>query len=703
MERNKKAVIEQRQTVSIIPKNNISMISCSREKGNRLAVFFFYDKDGIVDRYVDYLLSGLKEVVDDFVIVINGKLSPDGRDTFSKFTKSIIVRENIGLDVWAYKEALEFVGWENLREYEEVVLLNHTIMGPVYPFSEMFDKMAENKKLDFWGATRHLKIPFDPFGCCKFGYVPEHVQSSFIVYRKKFLESRELEEFWNNIPEIHNYNESIGYYESYFTKHFSDMGFRWDTYVDNSDDEEFTNYLLMVAPRMALEKYRCPFFKRRSFFQDADYCYYNTSGEAAQDLIDFLKKHTKYDTDLIFENLLRTANQYDLVRTLGLHYVLPSEKQLAEKNKRKIALLIHAYYLDQMDRTCQYASAMPEDADIYVTTPHKDLLDKIKAVFSKLPNKVEVRLIENRGRDVSSLLVGFADLIDKYDYLCFYHDKKVNQVSPKSVGSSFCYLVSESTLHGKKYVQNILNTFEENPKLGMLSPLPPCHSDYYLTLHSDWGPNYDNTVKLKEQLKLDVPISVDKPPVAPLGTVFWFRGVAMKKLFSKKWKYSDFPAEPNGVDGTFLHAVERIYPYIVQDAGFYPAYVLPDFIASMELNMMTHYIRSFNKVFAENQIFGRQMDIRNHVDYLLKTSSNKVSASSVSTAMGPAYTQNRLLALMNANPCGLKVAIQIAINKRIPFLFRKTASLFPEHVRIIGVKDAFNIWKIRRIFKKYDR
>ena len=654
-------------------------------KGKRLAIFFFYDKDGIVDGYVDVLLGGLNEVVEDFVVVVNGKLSAEGRKRFEAHTQYVLVRENVGLDAWAYKEALEFVGWENLRQYEEVVLLNHTIMGPVFPFSEMFDKMAQRKELDFWGITRHLKIPYDPFGFCKYGYIPEHIQSSFIVYRNKFLKTGELKDFWDTLPEIHDYSESVGLYESYFTKYFADMGFCWDTYVDDSQTEDLTDQIIMVAPRIALEKYRCPVFKRRSFFQDGDFCYYHTSGEAAQELMDFLKKHTDYNTDLIFENLIRTVNQHDLVRTMGLHYVLPSEKQLAENVHRKTALLIHAYYMDQMERTCQYASAMPEDADIYINTPHKDQLEEIKKIFSRLPNKVEIRLIENRGRDVSSLLVGFAGLIGKYDYLCFYHDKKVGQVSPKSVGSSFCYLVSESTLHGKAYVQNILNTFEENPRLGLLAPVPPCHSAYYFTLYDAWGPNYDNTVDLAKELKLNVPISRDKPPVAPLGTVFWFRGTAMKKLFAKNWQYTDFPPEPTGIDGTIMHAVERIHPFVVQDAGFYPAYVLPDFIASMELNMLTHYLRTFNEAFSEKGIFGSQMEIR---EQLRSTLGFVTWGRFPAMTSGPAY--------------GVKEALKLAVNKRFPFLFRETAARFPAEKRNLGLRDAINIWRVKRILRKYN-
>lgn len=50
----------------------------------------------------------------------------------------------------------------------------------------------------------------------------------------------------------------------------------------------------------------------------------------------------------------------------------------------------------------------------------------------------------------------------------------------------------------------------------------------------------------------------------------------MKKLFKKDWKYTDFPKEPNKIDGTLLHVLERVYPFVVQDAGYYPAYVRPD-------------------------------------------------------------------------------------------------------------------------------
>lgn len=197
----------------------------NRTKKSRLAIYFFYDGQGIVDRYVEYYLKDLVKVIDRLVVVVNGILTPEGRDRFCQFTDEIIVRENTGFDVWAYKMALEYIGWEELRKYDEVILGNHTLMGPVYPFREMFDEMDKRVELDFWGITKYLRVDQNP-DQNPYGYIPEHIQSHFIVYRNKFLKSRELKDYWDNMPPILSYSDSIGKHESYFTKHFGDMGFR---------------------------------------------------------------------------------------------------------------------------------------------------------------------------------------------------------------------------------------------------------------------------------------------------------------------------------------------------------------------------------------------------------------------------------------------------------------------------------------------
>ena len=118
----------------------------------RLGIYFFYDKQGIVDRFVPYFLDDLCKNLTKLIIICNGKLNDEGKEILSKYGE-VIVRENKGFDVWAYKTALQHVGWEELETYEEVVMLNSTIMGPMYSLSETFTKMND-KDLDFWGLTK---------------------------------------------------------------------------------------------------------------------------------------------------------------------------------------------------------------------------------------------------------------------------------------------------------------------------------------------------------------------------------------------------------------------------------------------------------------------------------------------------------------------------------------------------------------------
>ena len=86
-----------------------------QDKLNRIAIFSFYDSEGIVYDYVEYYLNELKKNVARLVIVINGQILENGEKKLGVFTNEIIVRKNVGYDAGAYKECIiNYIGIDNI-------------------------------------------------------------------------------------------------------------------------------------------------------------------------------------------------------------------------------------------------------------------------------------------------------------------------------------------------------------------------------------------------------------------------------------------------------------------------------------------------------------------------------------------------------------------------------------------------------------
>ena len=208
-------------------------------KKNRCGIFLFYDRDGIVDDYIKYMLSDLRKSLSYLLVVCNGKPSDMAVETLESVSDEVLIRANSGFDVGGYREGLFHIGFKELRKYDEVVMLNYTFFGSIYPFEEAFAKMSD-MDLDFWGLTKHHKVDPDPFGTLEYGYLPEHIQSHFLVLRRSLFDSDDYKEFIISMKNPATYLDSICGYEAIFTKKFEDKGYKWAVYVDT---DRFENYV----------------------------------------------------------------------------------------------------------------------------------------------------------------------------------------------------------------------------------------------------------------------------------------------------------------------------------------------------------------------------------------------------------------------------------------------------------------------------
>lgn len=551
----------------------------------RACIYFIYDKQGIIDDYVIYQLKDLRKSVDYIHCVINGEINTDGRVALAEVADEVFVRENCGNDIGAYKAAIAHIGWNIISSYDELILMNNTCFGPVYPFREVFS-WAKEQDVDFWGLTWGEKVNWlGDKGYLHYNDSKFHIQSYFLVIRKTLLESKLLVEFFSEIPDNSNYGMSGCFYEYAFPGYFEERGYKGTVYCDSLED---TNYPLLHNPVFLLEKYRMPLIKKRSFFHHYTDVLNNTAGEATWRMMQYLEANTDYDMDLIWSSILRTCSLSDIVRCAQLNRVLPRDMEVNDDTgqKLRVGLVYHAYYEDLFDEDLAYMLNFPENTGILITTNcdrKKALLDK---KLKEVGREATVIVIENRGRDVSSLLVASADFVFNYDLVCFAHDKKTAQVHPASVGRSWATKINENMFATKEFVANVIDMFIKESRLGIAFPSYPNHSGYATAIGSGWTGNYWNTEKLLKEFGINVKIHEHTLCVAPLGTCFWFRPQALAKLFAgqkgRGWTYNDFPCEPNRTDQTILHAIERSYAYFAQDAGYYPVFLYNDKYAQVE-------------------------------------------------------------------------------------------------------------------------
>lgn len=563
----------------------------------RLGIFLFYDKDGIADRYIGYMLRNIRPCLDKLIIIANGKADDNALKMFESIADKVIVRENKGFDIGAWQEGIITLGRDELKKYDSLTLFNDSFFGPFYPFSEIYSQM-EAKNTDFWGLSVHGEA--NGSGLCPYGYRPRYIQTYFMAFEKELLCSEDFFSFWEKLPEFKSYNELAEKFVAVMTMHFSDLGYKWDVLCDTSDlegersknfDQHTYNIYELIANR------HFPVIKRRSFHTPKEeYLRYSNGGELFRSL-EYIEKNYDYDISMIFEHLLRLYSPDRLKSSLCLDYVLPDIGN-AEVSKGEAVVIAHLVYDDMFEKYVRYLKNIPPEADIVITTNTPEKAESLEKLYAPLlGDRLTIRLVENRGRDMSALLVGCKDILMKYPILCFVHDKKSSQKEFASVGAEFDRLNWENMLHSEGYIRNIISLFNEHKYLGLLSPFGVNHGSYFYSSADYWTVCYDVTCAIAERTGIRRPDRQSSP--LAIGTCFWCRTCAMSRLFENDFTYEDFPPEPADGDGTFSHASERILPYAAAENGYVTGWVYTAEYARTELSALRSMTDSTEKALSK--------------------------------------------------------------------------------------------------------
>ncbi|OJG23185.1 hypothetical protein RU98_GL001918 [Enterococcus caccae] len=269
-----------------------------RKKNNydnpsRVLVFVIYEDQEKLQQYKLVFLKALAEMVDDILIVVNGTLPDEDILELSEIGQ-VELRSNKGYDTAAFRYGINYFGKEQLSKYDQLLLVNDTNVGPIGDISVAFSKMAE-RRLDFWGIS-YGEEQNDITQYNKYGFIPIHLQSYFLIIEKSLLDYDGFYEYWKELGDTDSRDKAIGKHETVFTKHFEDLGFKHGALNENNvDSPMYIHPLRMVKEGVPVVKYTA-----FSNYNNDKFAWQGLIRETEiPSLIEYIRTETEYPIEII--------------------------------------------------------------------------------------------------------------------------------------------------------------------------------------------------------------------------------------------------------------------------------------------------------------------------------------------------------------------------------------------------------------------
>jgi Rhamnan synthesis protein F len=167
-----------RQLLSAWPEGTITL-------GPKVALFVHFDRGAQVRPHVLHYIRSLRDAGFDVVVVSNsGRLRPEAMAALQPLCAAILMRRNVGYDFGAWREAIDHLALPRPGT-EMVALANDSVYGPLRPLDEMLDRI-DFESADVWGPTESWQSRY-------------HLQSYFLIFGRRALESAAWQHFWPDV------------------------------------------------------------------------------------------------------------------------------------------------------------------------------------------------------------------------------------------------------------------------------------------------------------------------------------------------------------------------------------------------------------------------------------------------------------------------------------------------------------------------
>uniref|UniRef100_UPI003F691A35 rhamnan synthesis F family protein n=1 Tax=Streptococcus pluranimalium TaxID=82348 RepID=UPI003F691A35 len=541
----------------------------------RLLIYVHFNKYNRVSNHVYYQLEKMRPLFSKVIFLSNSPLESSDIDTLvdSQLISQYQQRENKGYDFAAWHDGMMLEGFESLKTYDSVTVMNDTCFGPLWDMYPYYERYENDDSVDFWGMTNHQGIQAGNI------YINEHLQSYFISFKKRMIQSSVFQKFWKSVESYEDVQKVIDNYETMYTKLFVEAGFKYQSVLNTLPlNKDFFHSNFSIHYPHVLIDHKVPFIKIKTF---------DLVQHLAPYTIRAIEKSSNYPISLINEHMSNVSLPTPpyLIDQKVFNTTVASNETITPH--KKIAVHLHTFYVDLLEEFLQHFEAFSFHYDLFLTTDSDEKKKDIQTILDSLDRVAQVVVTGKKGRDIIPMLK-LKEQLASYDYIGHFHTKKSPEY-PHWVGDSWRYELNQMLIQP---ADGLLAKLESNDNIGLvIADIPSFFR--YTKIVDPWNENRfaQDMNDLWQRMGMERQIDFDKLDtfIMSYGTFIWFKYDALKPLFDLNLTDDDIPAEPLP-QHTILHAIERILVYLAWNQRYdyiiaqNPVYITP-FVDNNVLNI----------------------------------------------------------------------------------------------------------------------
>lgn len=541
----------------------------------RLLIYVHFNKYNRISNHVYYQLEKMRPLFSKVIFLSNSPLESSDIDTLvdSQLISQYQQRENKGYDFAAWHDGMMLEGFESLKTYDSVTVMNDTCFGPLWDMYPYYERYENDDSVDFWGMTNHQGIQAGNI------YINEHLQSYFISFKKRMIQSSVFQKFWKSVESYEDVQKVIDNYETMYTKLFVEAGFKYQSVLNTLPlNKDFFHSNFSIHYPHVLIDHKVPFIKIKTF---------DLVQHLAPYTIRAIEKSSNYPISLINEHMSNVSLPTPpyLIDQKVFNTTVASNETIALN--KKVAIHLHTFYVDLLEEFLQHFEAFSFHYDLFLTTDSDEKKKEIQTILDSLDKVAQVVVTGKKGRDIIPMLK-LKEQLASYDYIGHFHTKKSPEY-PHWVGDSWRHELYQMLIQP---ADGLLAKLESNDNIGLvIADIPSFFR--YTKIVDPWNENRfaQDMNDLWQRMGMERQIDFDKLDtfIMSYGTFIWFKYDALKPLFDLNLTDDDIPAEPLP-QHTILHAIERILVYLAWNQRYdyiiaqNPVYITP-FVDNNVLNI----------------------------------------------------------------------------------------------------------------------